>query len=66
MAEPYKKKMQYLNIIAITALILYLAYRMYQNLQMGVIDNLLLHSLTLAVAVDILVYLIIMIRKKNS
>ncbi len=66
MAEPYKKKMQYLNIIAITALILYLAYRMYQNLRMGVTDNLLLQSLTLAVAVAILVYRIIMIRKKNS
>jgi hypothetical protein len=60
------KQFQYLNIIIVSALVIYLAYQLYLDLKLGDSSNLALRIGLLVFGIVILVYRILQVRKYNN
>jgi hypothetical protein len=60
------KQYQYINIIIVAALVIYLAYQLYLDLKFGDTNNLALRIGLLVFGLAILVYRILQVRKFNN
>jgi hypothetical protein len=60
------KQYQYLNILIVAALVIYLAYQLYLDFQLGDTSNLALRIGLLVFGLAILVYRILQVRKYNN
>ncbi len=58
--------MQYLNILIVGALVIYLAFKLYQDVQAGVSGNMTLRVILLIFGVGILIYRIVQVLKQRK
>ncbi len=58
--------MQYLNILIVGALVIYLAFKLYQDVQAGVSGNMTLRVILLIFGVGILIYRIMQVLKQRK
>lgn len=60
------KQYQYLNILIVGALVIYLAYQLYVDMQSGNTGNITLRVVVLVFGVGVLVFRIIQLKKHNN
>ncbi len=57
---------QYLNIIIVGALVIYLAFKIYEDIRLGMTENMTFRILLLVFGIGILIFRILKLRKRTD